>query len=248
MSTIRVHSAEPTVTTLGPAPAAGLWVQGCGLGCRECTSKSTWDASGGALAEVADVAGWLQATGRSNLTISGGEPMDQAPALAELIDAIRLDRDWVVTCYSGYRLEALLADHRPGTAALLERIDLLIDGPYVAQQHAALRWRGSRNQRLHSLTGRVEIPADPVADLAVGVEVVLDADGGFELIGVPPVRRMVERFAEALDRSETPVEVSRRPRALPFRTVPAHAAGPSGAPGGSTDAPDPTDPNHREVS
>lgn len=247
MSLIRLHSVDPHVTTLGPPPAAGIWVQGCDIGCRDCTSRSTWESLGGAHAEVADVAGWLSATGRSNLTLSGGEPMDQAEVLAELIDAIRLGQDWVVTCYSGYRLEALQVDHRPGSAALLERIDLLIDGPYLAQQHAPLRWRGSRNQRLHSLTGRVEVPDDPIDDVAVGVEVVLVGGEGFELIGVPPVPRMAERFAEALDRNETPVEVSRRARAFPFATVPNPLADPSGATSAAASPPTPIHPHHREV-
>jgi anaerobic ribonucleoside-triphosphate reductase activating protein len=30
--------------------------------------------------------------------------------------------------------------------------DLLIDGPYLQEQSAMLRWRGSKNQRVHFLT------------------------------------------------------------------------------------------------
>ena len=101
-STLVLNSVETDVDTLGPGPACCIWVQGCGIGCASCTSPHTWDASAGAVAEVRDVAQWLLSTELHHLTISGGEPFDQAPALVDLVDIIRAVRDWVVTCYSGY--------------------------------------------------------------------------------------------------------------------------------------------------
>ena len=224
MTTLRLNTIDPDVTTLGPAPAFGIWVQGCGLGCRECVSLHTWDPLDGLAYEIDVVAGMCNASRHSNLLISGGEPMEQAPALVELIDTARRDRDWFVTCYSGHYLEPLRdgvarAKNAPhgeflrGTAELVERLDLLIDGPYVAPLHAPLLWRGSSNQRLHNLSGRVVLPPD---DVPAGLTLVFDDDGSFHLIGVPPERGMLPRLVTALEERGTPVSVSPPRRALPM--------------------------------
>ncbi len=214
MSLLRLHSTNDHVTTLGPGPALGIWVQGCPIGCVGCTSRPTWDPRGGVTAEVSDVVHWMNASGLRHVTISGGEPMEQAPALIELIDRARAERDWVVTCYSGYHLDALRRDRRPRTSDLLDRLDLLIDGPYLAQRHAPLLWRGSTNQRVRSLSGRVDLPAD----LSAGVAYVSNPDRSGEFIGVFPEPRLLETVTAALAANGTPVTVSERPRSFPFPT------------------------------
>lgn len=211
MALLRINDVKPHVVTLGPAPAVGLWVQGCGRACPGCASKHTWASNGGALASTDDIAAWLAASRHSNLTISGGEPADQAPALGELLDGARRDRDWVVTCYSGYTLEELCADVRPGTAALVDRLDLLIDGPYVRELHAKLLWRGSANQRIHNLSGRVPLPA---IDEAAGVTAVVGRGGSVEVIGVYPEPDMLDHLIAALGLSADPVR-----RSFPFPTL-----------------------------
>ncbi len=194
MTTIRLHARTSSVTTLGPGPAAAVWTQGCPIGCTGCMSKPTWDGGGGELVDVDDLARWLDGTGHSYLTISGGEPFEQPGPLAELIDTIRAKRDWVVTCYSGYRLERLRAGQPPGASELLTRLDALIDGPYRADQHAPLLWRGSRNQRIHLLTDRLVLPADEPA----GIQVEVTRDGTAIIVGVPPDAEFVARLESAL--------------------------------------------------
>lgn len=208
---LAVHAAHTGVTTLGPGPAAALWVQGCARGCRGCMSPDTFDVEGGWWARVDVVATWLASTPHHHLTISGGEPMDQAGVLARLVDLIRVERDWIVTCYTGHRLAELRDEPPPGATELLDRIDLLIDGPYVEPAHGRLAWRGSSNQVLHDLTGRVVLPPDEPA----GIAVHLEADGTFRFVGVPPEPRFVERFADLASDSLPP---SRTRSRLPFPT------------------------------
>ena len=60
-----------------------------------------------------------------------------------------------VWCYTGYLYEDLLAD-RVGEygRALLEQLDVLVDGPFIeAQKDLTLRFRGSANQRI------IDVPA-----------------------------------------------------------------------------------------
>lgn len=211
MTMIRLHSAVAPVTTLGPGPAAVLWTQGCPHACPGCMTPGSWSATGGVLARVDDVAAWLDSTGLDRLTISGGEPMEQALSLAGLIQRLRSTRPWIVTAYSGYLLDDLAADHPSGSATLLRHLDIVIDGPYVASEHAALRWRGSRNQRIHVLSDRVAVDADDPAGVALHV----DDDGGFEFIGVPPEPEFIPHLMAALSDAGTSVQIDRR-RTFPF--------------------------------
>jgi anaerobic ribonucleoside-triphosphate reductase activating protein len=92
----------------------------------------------------------------TGLTISGGEPMAQAPALAQMIRTAKAARELTVICYSGYRLAQLRgASPPPGAESLLAEIDVLIDGPYVAALNDGRGLRGSSNQRVNHLTGRL---------------------------------------------------------------------------------------------
>ena len=91
-------------------------------------------------------------SGTEGLTISGGEPFLQAPALAKLIRQVRRQRDVGVIVYTGYRYEELPG--LPGGEDLLAQIDLLIDGEYIKALDDHRGLRGSSNQRVIPLTDR----------------------------------------------------------------------------------------------
>ncbi len=206
-----ISNAAAPVETLGPGPAAVLWVQGCDLVCVGCMSKDTWSRNDGHSAAISDVARWLDSTGLSYLTLSGGEPMDQADELVELLDRLDPER-WVVTCFTGHTLEWLR--RREGPRKLLERVDLLVDGPYMERQHAPLRWRGSSNQQLHVLSDRVSVSDDRPAGLSLWVE----PDGSVRLLGVPERPGFVEQFVRPTSGQLAPVGAG-RPTPLPFPSL-----------------------------
>ena len=57
-----------------------------------------------------------------------------------------------VTVYTGYTWEELLAMQQPEVDRLLAQTDILIDGPFRAEEKdLTLRFRGSRNQRVIDL-------------------------------------------------------------------------------------------------
>ncbi|MET8824417.1 4Fe-4S single cluster domain-containing protein [Streptomyces sp. NPDC004610] len=185
-------------TVLGPGTRAVLWVQGCPLRCRGCVAAETLPFEGGTAHPVDELADWLCALpGIEGVTLSGGEPFSQAAALAALLDTVRARRpDLSAMAYSGFRYEALRAGG-PDRRALLSRLDLLVDGPYVAARHAGLRWRGSANQRIVALSGRYARLADE-PDTSAGVEVSLEPDGSLSWAGVPPTPGFREGFEERL--------------------------------------------------
>ncbi|MFE2941441.1 4Fe-4S single cluster domain-containing protein [Streptomyces sp. NPDC059255] len=173
-------------TVLGPGTRAVIWVQGCPLRCRGCVAAETLPFEGGTASTVDELADWLCGLpGVEGVTFSGGEPFSQAAALAALLDAVRARRPGLsAMAYSGHRYEAL-REGGPDRRALLRRLDLLVDGPYVAARHASLRWRGSANQRIVALTGSyAHLASEP--DTSAGVELSLEADGSLSWAGVPP--------------------------------------------------------------
>ena len=86
------------------------------------------------------------------MTFSGGDPMYQPEGFAELARAIRERTKKTIWCYTGFTFEALLTN--PRQRALLEQIDVLVDGPFVkSKRDESLIFRGSSNQRL------VNVPA-----------------------------------------------------------------------------------------
>ena len=83
----------------------------------------------------------------ANVTFSGGDPMFQAEGFAELARAIRKESSKDIWCFTGYKYENLLKN--PAQRALLEQIDVLVDGPFIkALADKDLFFRGSSNQRL----------------------------------------------------------------------------------------------------
>lgn len=216
---LQLHAVAEGVETLGPGRAVGVWTQGCSIGrraaCKGCMSQVTWSDRGGFLAVIEVVAAWLDSLKTSFLTILGGEPFDQARELAQLVDLVRERRDWIVTAYSGYTREQLEQQLLPGSRALLGRLDLLIDGRYRPELHDSLLWRGSLNQRIHNLSGRVILPADETA----GVEVRIEGRS-LVVIGVPDEAGWVERFESALPDSFVAVSHGRPERStFPFPVV-----------------------------
>lgn len=208
---LHLNSVDVDVDTLGPGPACVLWTQGCPLSCRGCMSPQTTRPRGGVYAEIAHVADWLQSRPERRLTLSGGEPSVHAAEICELLDL--LGPAWTVTAYSGFDL-AQLRTQGSAVASFLDRLDLLIAGPYVLEQHASLLWRGSANQVIHNLSGRVHVPADETA----GVEVRLHADL-VEAIGVPPEAGYSQRLSRALSSRGLRLLNTAAARTFPFPTL-----------------------------
>jgi anaerobic ribonucleoside-triphosphate reductase activating protein len=98
----------------------------------------------------------------------GGEPFEQAAPLGELAKRAR-SRGLSVMVFSGYTLLEL----RARAEALLEHIDLLVDGRFDRAQPDGRRWIGSRNQVLHFLSDRYQ-PDDPRFSAANTVEIRLE--------------------------------------------------------------------------
>ena len=139
----------------GPGYRFCLWVQGCSRHCPGCEAKDTWSYSDGISLDTETLIKQITDTpGIEGLSLLGGEPFDQAAALALLAGQAR-DKGLSVVTFSGYTHEELCAANDPYIQQLLDATDLLIDGPFAQEEFDLSRpWVGSCNQRFIFLTDR----------------------------------------------------------------------------------------------
>lgn len=189
-----------TTPVLGPPNRAVIWVQGCSVGCEDCILPEAWEPRHGKRVSTSEVSAWVLSRGAiEGITLTGGEPMEQAAGLCRLIDELQRQRDIGVITYTGYTLENLRSKSDPAQIGLLRRTDLLIDGPYVRNLHGKLLWRGSTNQRLIALTPRYStFASEHASDSPAGLEVHMDEGGDFRVVGVPPFPGFRENFRKQM--------------------------------------------------
>ena len=137
-----------------------LFVSGCRNHCKECFQPETWSFSYGEefTDEVATrIVESMRFPWVAGLTLLGGEPFEpeNQRGLLPLLRRVRAELPGKsIWAYSGFTWEQLTgAEESRGrceaTDELLGLLDVLVDGPYVAEQHdITLRFRGSSNQRI----------------------------------------------------------------------------------------------------
>jgi anaerobic ribonucleoside-triphosphate reductase activating protein len=179
---------------LGPGLRSAAWVQGCPFRCPGCIAPDWIPVRAARAVRPAALAAELLSHPLvTGLTFSGGEPMSQAAGLAEVIAIARRQRDLTLICFTGYRLAELRTrPPNPGVAKLLAQTDVLIDGRYVAARNDGRGLRGSDNQRIHLLTGRLADAAEELAQGQRRAEIRLSGPSAL-LVGVPG-RGVAEAF------------------------------------------------------
>lgn len=178
MSTIRLSKFLSSTRVEGPGTRACLWVQGCSIQCPGCAVPWTWPEQGGTeylVDELAErILGGPEIEG---VTFMGGEPFDQAAALASLAEHIR-GADLSVVTFSGYEFDTIEQSKDAGWRSLAAATDLLIAGPYL-RERASLSspWVGSSNQTYHFLTARYAHLEDRLHEFQNGIEIRIRPDG-----------------------------------------------------------------------
>lgn len=132
----------------GPGIRATVFCQGCPHHCAGCHNPETWEFGCGTPMAVETVLTIIQDNPLCRgVTFSGGEPFAQAGGFARLAQLLKAD-GYEVASYTGYTFEQLLRG-TPEQKALLDAIDILIDGPFIqAEKSLEVPFRGSRNQRI----------------------------------------------------------------------------------------------------
>ena len=154
---IRYNMRVENCDVLGPGNRAVIWTQGCSRipPCKNCIGESARDPRGGTIASVAEMVRWLlDCRGITGITLTGGEPFDQAEGIERLIVAVREVRPELdLIIYTGYTYDDLIikGEDNACISRLLEQTQILIDGPYVEELNDGIPYRGSSNQRIRVL-------------------------------------------------------------------------------------------------
>ena len=143
---IRVLDIIEDTMVDGPGFRTAIYCAGCRHQCAGCHNPQSWAFDGGRDMTVEQLMQIIVADPFANVTFTGGDPMYQAAAFAELARAIHRDTNKDIWCYTGFTYETLI---QPEQRELLSQLDVLVDGPYVQRlRDPDLLFRGSSNQRL----------------------------------------------------------------------------------------------------
>ncbi|MFT4009182.1 MAG: 4Fe-4S single cluster domain-containing protein [Nocardioidaceae bacterium] len=181
---LHIGALTPTTEAEGPGQRFAVWAQGCTIRCSGCFNPHLWGTSGGMEIDPQELAGQAIAQDVEGVTLLGGEPFDQAEAFAVFASAVRTAGLSVMT-FTGHYLDALTGIQAPpGAAALLAQTDLLVDGPYMADDPDHARpWVGSRNQGFHLLTDRYAHLTAELSTLSDRLEIRVSAGGDIRING-----------------------------------------------------------------
>ncbi|MGD0228664.1 MAG: 4Fe-4S single cluster domain-containing protein [Terriglobia bacterium] len=193
-----LHAFIPASRANGPGLRSVVFFQGCTLACQNCFNPDSHPFTGADATVLAVAERVLQAHqehGTEGVTFSGGEPMQQAPALLELIQTLRQqvpslsfgmfsgysDLELVLGEYSIWGCDYSESDRRRLWEEIRAHLDFAVLGRFNETQPSALPLRTSRSQALRMLTTRYG-----VKDYGPqSVEVIVHPDGRAEVTGFP---------------------------------------------------------------
>jgi len=135
------------VQVLGPGNRVGIWFCGCDHHCDGCSNPELWEPRERYRTDTDTLRmllGEIYSAGPvDGFTLTGGDPFFQPEALDEILDLIRPASSDILV-YTGYTYE----DLKERYPDILDKIGVLIDGPYIRQRNNGIPLRGSDNQRL----------------------------------------------------------------------------------------------------
>ena len=193
-----LHGFVPVSRANGPGRRAVLWFQGCTLNCPGCWNPESHPFEGASLAGGNDIIQRVTTLHRAGeiegLTFSGGEPMQQASSVLELIERLReADATPPLTfgMFTGYTVGELDQGRYFTFNECLEkttvwqqiraRLDFAVMGRYNRLAPGTKPLRSSRNQKLHLFTARYE-ESDFGEQI---VEVSITENGAATITGFP---------------------------------------------------------------
>lgn len=143
--TLRVIDIIDGTTVDGPGFRTSVYLAGCDHGCPGCHNPQSWDHAAGRDMSVDEVVDIID-DADFPVTLSGGDPIYQPETVTELCRRLKQSgrNIWL---YTGFCIETLYG--REELSELLGLVDVVVDGPYIADQRdTSLLFRGSANQRL----------------------------------------------------------------------------------------------------
>lgn len=143
----------------GPGIRLVVFGQGCRHHCPGCHNPESHSLEGGKLMKIDDIINLINKNPLlDGITLSGGDPFEQAESFAILAKRVK-KLDLNVMTYTGYIYEEILEklDLVPGWRDLFYTTDILVDGRFeLDKKSLMLKFKGSSNQRIINMKESLE--------------------------------------------------------------------------------------------
>lgn len=132
----------------GPGKRLLLFTQGCSLRCKGCTNQHLWEFGKGTNVSIEEILN--QCNDLDGITLHGGEPLDQANVLVELVKKIK-EQGKTIILFTGYTFNELTVIQKK----VWLFSDIVIAGRYEEEKrNIYLQFRGSINQKVFTHKGK----------------------------------------------------------------------------------------------
>lgn len=136
----------------GPGIRDVIFLQGCSHHCKGCHNPETWNYNGGYPQTIDEIVNKLSDS-KNDVTISGGEPLDQLDDLLLLCKRFK-EQGKHVWVYTGYKFSLAHKYYH----ILSNYVDVIVDGEFIEElKDTNLTFKGSRNQRIIDLPLSVKL-------------------------------------------------------------------------------------------
>lgn len=152
---MNLHGISKSSKVNGPGNRFVIWTQGCSKGCKNCFNPATWNFEPNLLLDVKEIFELIKESNVNGITISGGDPLEQANELLDLLILLKeLDLEKGIILFSGFTWDEI-NNIGGSTLECLDYIDLLIDGKFVEELKVDNGLRGSSNQNFIYLSSKL---------------------------------------------------------------------------------------------
>lgn len=129
----------------GPGVRSVLYLQGCSRNCKGCQNEGIKEHGKGTMFSIEEMVAYIESNcSNKKITISGGEPLEQADSLECLIQRLK-KKGYNVCLYTGWEIERV-----PNN--ILRLVDYIKTGSFVIDlMNPDIQYVGSSNQRMFSI-------------------------------------------------------------------------------------------------
>ena len=145
----------PFTRVEGPGNRTCIWLQGCSIDCLDCQNPEFKSHSPRILISPKDLYHDIKGFDNDGITISGGEPLQQAKALSEFLHLYQSKRKTVII-FTGYAKSQIYPSKNPYISRILHLSDCLIAGPYREDERENIKQIGSQNKELIFLSSKLK--------------------------------------------------------------------------------------------
>ena len=139
----------------GPGLRTCIWLQGCSLKCLNCQNPEFQSYTPQILISPKSLYEDIKDFDNDGITISGGEPLQQAKALSEFLNLYQIKKKTVII-FTGYTKSEIYSSENPYINNILNLSDCIIAGPYRQDQKKKMKQIGSLNKELIFLSSKLK--------------------------------------------------------------------------------------------